>query len=126
MIALPYRWGVVWIYLLMLLFLSSIPGDPQQSAGIAITLPFLPFPILNDKVLHLMFYFPLGWLLALTTLRWWKVLIIGALMAALDECYQGLIPGRVPDVMDWIMDMAGILSGWIVEYRLKGRRRSQA
>jgi VanZ family protein len=102
------------------------PGDPQQSAGIAITLPFLPFPILNDKVLHLMFYFPLGWLLALTTLRWWKVLIIGALMAALDECYQGLIPGRVPDVMDWIMDMAGILSGWIVEYRLKGRRRSQA
>ncbi len=122
MIPIAYRWGMVGVYLLMLLFLSSIPGDAQQSAGLVVMLPFLPFPILNDKVLHLMFYFPLGWLLALTGLRWWKVLILGAMMATLDECYQGLIPGRMPDVMDWLMDMLGISFGWLVEYRLKGKK----
>lgn len=126
MIPPVYRWGAVGIYLFMLLFLSTIPGNAQSSSGLTVMVPFLPFPILNDKMLHLMIYFPLGWLLALTGLRWWKVLLIGALMATLDECYQGLIPGRMPDVMDWLADMAGISLGWLVEFLLKGRKRSQA
>jgi VanZ family protein len=123
MISTRYRWAVVGIYMLMLLFLSSIPSDPQQSSPIALAVPFLPFPLINDKVLHFLIYFPMGWLLSLTGVRWWKAMLIGAVLAALDESYQSLTPGRVPDGMDWLADMAGMSCGWLLEYRLKGQLR---
>ena len=31
--------------------------------------------------------------------------------AVTDELHQGFVPGRVPDVMDWIVDSAGALTG---------------
>lgn len=50
-------------------------------------------------------------------------LLIAVLYAASDEWHQGFVPGRVPDVRDWLADAAGALVAlWLVS-RLSARRK---
>jgi VanZ family protein len=78
--------------------------------------PEIPY---SDKSLHFMAYAGLGFLLAWAwaTRRpfLWGGPVFALLVAAgwggLDEITQALIPGRDADVVDWLYDTAGTLTG---------------
>lgn len=78
--------------------------------------PDVPY---SDKSLHFMAYAGLGFLLAWAwaTRRpfLWGGPVFALLVAAgwggLDEITQALIPGRDADVVDWLYDTAGTLTG---------------
>jgi|LSQX01.2.fsa_nt_gb thioredoxin 1 len=73
-----------------------------------------------DKVSHLIAYGMLGLLLMrsladgrgmrLPTGAIWTILA-GGIFGALDELHQGWIPGRTPDAMDFVADLAGLMLG---------------
>lgn len=47
---------------------------------------------------------------------------VAVIFAALDEYHQGWIPGRDPDVGDWLADILGIIVGfWIGSHRRRER-----
>ncbi len=91
------RWTAFSAYALLLLSLSSIPGPklPQELGRV------------NDKLLHGIAYSGAGGLARLATgsLPWATAAV--ALLGAVDENYQRLIPGRTPDPLDWTADLAG-------------------
>ena len=60
-----------------------------------------------------------GWLRSPKAISHGLLLIIGALYGMSDEWHQMYVPGRMPDVADWIADVAGLLSGyaWVVTRR---------
>lgn len=42
-------------------------------------------------------------------------LVVAGLYALSDEVHQGFVPGRVPDVRDWMVDVAGAaLAVWLL------------
>ena len=71
---------------------------------------------LSDKVLHVIAYAGLGWLLFHAFLRgrgmavgraaWWAF-VAAALYGASDEIHQGLVPSRTMEWGDWFADVAG-------------------
>ncbi len=82
-----------------------------------------------DKFVHFMIFGVLGWLLMRgfslarhTFLRkgrlWWTPLA-GGIFAMLDELHQALVPGRYPDVKDWLADFGGICVFMLLYYFLK-------
>lgn len=68
----------------------------------------------NDKVKHFSAFFLLGGLLCYVTNspRWLKrfaiIGVVGMTYAAIDEITQNFIPGRYPDVFDFVADAAGL------------------
>jgi len=98
------------IYWLILLVLTTLPGNDLPKTGI------------NDKIEHFTAYFLLGILLSLALLfqnKFLKIkkyftlysgLFIG-LYAALDEIHQLFVPGRECNIMDWTADMIGASIG---------------
>ncbi len=72
----------------------------------------------SDKLMHLLEYGGLGWLLARAL--WAKrphrsllfvvgaTLVLGMGIAAADEKFQSYIPGRESSVFDWIADSCGL------------------
>ena len=68
----------------------------------------------NDKVKHFCAFFLLGGLLCYVTNspRWWKrfaiIGLVGMAYAAIDEITQNFIPGRYPDILDFVADAAGL------------------
>jgi len=96
------------------LFVSAhipIPA-PIQGAGV------------SDKSLHFLAYLTLVFLLwfvvsGIRRVDWrrsrpWLVLLTLAVYGIIDEILQGLVPGRSPDVMDFVADMTGVLTGMIL------------
>ena len=76
--------------------------------------PQVPDVRSGDKVVHLLMYAGLAWLVARAEPRWVRaagplVLVALALSAlgALDEWHQQFIPGRGASVADWLADSAG-------------------
>jgi VanZ family protein len=49
-------------------------------------------------------------------------LAAGALYAATDEVHQYFVPMRQADVLDWIVDVAGVLAGALAVLALEHRR----
>jgi VanZ family protein len=51
-----------------------------------------------------------------------SALLLGVAIASAygitDELHQALVPMRVPDVMDWLVDTAGALAGALAAHRL--------
>jgi len=43
---------------------------------------------------------------------WWVALLVCSAYGAFDEWYQGFVPGREPDVVDWLSDTLGATLGW--------------
>jgi VanZ family protein len=75
---------------------------------------------MKDKLAHGTEYAILGLLLArLLTARSLRPLVvslllvvaIGASIAAADEMFQGTVPGRQRDPMDWVADVTGLTVG---------------
>lgn len=103
-------WLPLLIYVGLIFLLSSLSRRPHT------ILEYFP-----DKLLHLIEYA----LLAALTARainslprpnaWWVVLLVTLLVVAvlgvLDELYQGTIPHRSPEVLDWVADASGGLLG---------------
>jgi VanZ family protein len=73
-----------------------------------------------DKVAHAGLYTILGGTLgygkhhATPSPPHWVVVGIGALYGATDEWHQMVVPGRAPDLADWIADVTGVLLGYTV------------
>ena len=79
-----------------------------------------------DKVAHFGAYAVLGLLLAWASLEsrlaaGWPVLL-GLAYAASDEVHQYFVPGRSPDVADWMADALGVAAGCFLLYRVRPRR----
>lgn len=96
--------GLLAAWVALTFLLTSIPGPdmPDMFPG-------------ADKLAHLGFYAVTGLLCAL-----WRResgaraaaavvqgLAFAALVGAVDEVHQALIPGRFPDALDWLADAAG-------------------
>ncbi|MGZ8376714.1 MAG: VanZ family protein [Gemmatirosa sp.] len=100
------RWvpPAVWAAVVVISTSWPNPGVPDVGDG--------------DKVVHLLAYALLAWLigralppLARAPRRLAAVLIALVLFAALDEWHQSFIPGRSASVADWCADVAGIVLG---------------
>lgn len=95
------------LYVLLIFFVSSRPN--LQPPG--------PSFLMKDKVAHFGEYFLLGVLLfggigwtvsrdkAITFIF---LVAVGVSVAALDEMFQGYIPGRKADILDWVADAIGV------------------
>ncbi|MGQ0712955.1 MAG: VanZ family protein [Gemmatimonadaceae bacterium] len=106
------RWLPPVLWAALILVLTSIPSPPEAPGGI----PHL------DKVVHLLMYAGLGWLVgrALRTRR--PIALAGALAAiaifgGLDEWHQGFFT-RTPDLVDWVADVFGASLGLMAASRV--------
>ena len=106
-------WGPAASWAAVLFLLSALP-DP----GGALRFPFflrLPF---GDKIAHMAVYAVLGAALAWGRARSPRavghvlLLTLGALYGVSDEWHQMYVPGRIPDVTDWIADLFGLFAGY--------------
>jgi len=101
------------LYLPVLFVSAHVPVPaPIQGAGV------------SDKSLHFLAYLTLGFLLwfavsGTRTVNWrrsrpWLVLLTLVVYGIIDEILQGLVPGRSPDVMDFVADMTGVITGMVL------------
>lgn len=104
------RWLPPLLWAAVILGASSLQDLQTRAMGIEI----------RDKLAHFGEYFVFGWLLARSFdgLGWrpakifaWT-LAFGVLMGAVDEFYQGFVPGRERDGLDLLADSFGVLAGW--------------
>ncbi|HUP53571.1 MAG TPA: VanZ family protein [Longimicrobiales bacterium] len=71
-----------------------------------------------DKIAHAGLYTVLGATLAYgkhhatPSPPHWVLVGIGALYGATDEWHQTFVPGRSPDLGDWVADVMGVLLGY--------------
>lgn len=79
-----------------------------------------------DKVLHFAAYALFGALLAFaahrSALRLWVAVVLGVLYGASDEIHQSFVPGRSPDVRDWVADALGVCFAVFLYTRWRARR----
>ena len=100
-------WGPAAGWAAFLFFLSALPDVPGPRG--------IPF---GDKVGHFALYGVLGLLLAWGRSRWPRpiahvvLIAVGALYGVTDEWHQMYVPGRMPDVADWLADVAGLVTGY--------------
>lgn len=59
----------------------------------------------------------------LTRRAWLAALTLALIYAASDEWHQAFVPGRVPDIRDWLTDAAGALVGLWLIIRCSARRQ---
>ncbi len=109
-------WGPAVGWAVVLFVLSALPQFGRA--------PSFPF---SDKVAHLVLYSVLG-----AALAWgWSrspryvphvlLLVVGALYGVSDEWHQMYVPGRVPDVADWLADVMGLVVGYAVTLQVVER-----
>lgn len=114
------HWVAPVLYMGMVIALSSIPGatGPETPTGPAGWIP----PIVANA-LHVPVYAGLGFLWTYALTRGRRVtpphvallaLAIATIFGALDELYQGLVPGRTTSLGDWLADAAGAAIGCTV------------
>jgi VanZ family protein len=131
--ALAYAPAVAWAALL--LYVGSRPS---------LTAP--PVPLYNDKVAHFLAYGVLGCLLGIGwRLRgvvgdagaagarggdrrragrgWWLPVLLAIAVGAADELHQQRVEGRSAEVGDFLADTAGVLAGFALGARWRGRER---
>lgn len=101
----PLRRGAWWwkvaaaLWMLLLFALSSradLPGPVE-----------LPEWLPLDKLAHLVLFGVLAALLHLAGLRAPLAIAGAAIYGATDEVHQMFVPGRSPDLFDWIADLLG-------------------
>ena len=108
-------------------YASSIPGGDLPS-----------HPNVFNVVAHFLEYALLAGLLAVALnspdRKLWQTLIIAVVIASLygasDEVHQHFVPGRTPDILDWLTDTIGAFVGaslavWLIAARRvrQSRRR---
>jgi VanZ family protein len=118
------RWWPALAWTALIFGASSIPGSRLEDVGFRIP----------DKLVHGLEYAVLGALLcgilrAGARRPEWRAFLIavalGALVGALDENYQRLIPLRDSSFADWIADLVGCAAGAALAWRtgFSGLRR---
>ena len=99
------RWGPAILQMALIFGASSIPNLQGLPAGVSDkTGHFVGYAILGVCVLH-----------AVVADRWagvtrrhaWQALAISSIYGMFDEFHQRFVPGRSPDVNDWIADTLG-------------------
>jgi VanZ family protein len=100
------NWGPALFWTLLLFAVSSRNTLPVALDGG------------TDKLAHFAAYSVLGFLLARGADREvspiWVAIPLGWLIGALDEVYQGFVPGRAPEVGDWVADAIGVTAGFFL------------
>ena len=85
---------------------------------------------MSDKVAHFGAYTVLGGTLAYGRRRsggavahgW--LLVAGIVYGLTDEWHQMYVPGRSPELADWLADAAGVVVGYGTTWALLGRTRA--
>lgn len=108
----------------MVVYASWFPltGWRWPTTGVLLGLLLLPWPHWHDAfdvVANLVGYVPLGMLLALALARgsgdaaraWWRAVLAASALSYLLEVGQGLLPQRVPSLLDWLLNSAGAMLG---------------
>lgn len=98
------RWVLVVGYYVGILGLSSIPSND---------IPEVSVPGL-DKVIHTLIYGFLGLLVGRLRIPLWAGVLLVAFLGFMDEAYQMTTPGRTPDPLDWLADLAGGCMGMYI------------
>jgi len=104
------RWLPPLIWAGVVLGASSLEDLQTRTGGIEI----------RDKLAHFGEYFVFGWLVARSfDRRGWAggkhflwTLFIGLFLGAVDEFYQGFVPGRERSLLDLFADGLGAAAGW--------------
>lgn len=84
----------------------------------------------SDKLAHFGAYAVLGLFLAYGQARsavplgW--IIAVGLVIGALDETYQGFVPGRARELGDWAADAAGIIAGVLLYHRFRQARAASS
>ena len=116
------------IVVLVLYWLAIFVGTHLPNVGLAIDRVLL----VNDKVMHFTAFFFLGSLLCYVTnsSRWFRRFTLigfaGMAYAATDEITQNFVPGRYPDVMDFVADAAGLWSAILLYVAAKHVQRAMS
>lgn len=83
---------------------------------------------IDDVILHFLEYSVFGFLLAhafvgpKNKLPWKRIIIAvvaGMIYAATDEFHQSFVPGRTPEISDFLADTIGIISASILYYYVR-------
>lgn len=111
-------WGPALVWTFLLFAVSSRSSLPVSLDGG------------SDKLAHFGAYLVLGFLFARafdrSVARIWPALAAGLMTGALDEVYQGVIPGRSSELGDWAADALGVAAGLFFYHlmvRVAGSRR---
>ena len=118
------RWIPPALWAGVIATLTSWPSPPQVAA-----------PEGSDKLVHAVLYGVLA-VLAIRAVhggrasraRWavsLRVVLVIAVLAALDEWHQQFIPERSMDVLDWAADVSGAVVGALVFHFFAGARFSR-
>ena len=69
----------------------------------------------------------LSWLAALLKRKWWLPILVGTVVACIDETIQMFVPGRGPGLLDVGIDSCGVLMGMLLlntAYFLKRKHKN--
>lgn len=111
-------WGPAVLWASGLFLLSGVSESPPV---------FEPLFLIPDTVAHFVLYLVLGGLVARGRVQGGPriphaVLVAAAAgYAAFDEWRQGPVPGRTPELSDWLADVAGLLAGYLAVAFALGR-----
>ena len=112
------------LYVVLIFFVSSRPY--LRAPG--------PEFLFRDKLAHCIEYGLLGWFMArgvrptravpvVVEVLWFVA--VGALIAGMDEMFQGTVAGRVTDITDWSADVIGLVLGATLSvHGVRGQKRS--
>ena len=124
-----FRWLAVIVWVGFIWYMSSHsvpPGDPigrvadvVRTIPVRLTLPGRSMEFMVGKVGHLLEYALLGALLLAATWGRLKnrvlgVMLIGVMVAAIDETRQYFVPGREAAVRDVVIDAVGLMIGIVI------------
>lgn len=104
----PRTWLFIF-YLFLIVYLSATPSDEMG---------YFSFIWQYDKYVHFFEYLILGFLLVNAIMikpidksTWIAIIAFIIIFPIIDETVQHFTPGRIPDLMDGIADIAGGLVG---------------
>ena len=90
-------------------YLSSLQVKPPTGTFLDLVLPYL---------VHLTEYGILFILIWRVNKKVGLCLILGVLYAFSDELHQAFVPGRTPDIIDVLTDILGMLTVWMIIWKL--------
>ena len=115
-------WGPVAAYYGVITFLSSLTASEihLDLGHLDKGVHFLEFGLFGAILARALFWEQRFYHIAK---KWWMIAGGGvALLAVIDEIHQMFVPGRTPDVMDWLADITGAAVGMLLVRAIYRRR----
>ncbi len=104
-----------WLTLAWAVLIVALTVAPMPATGPSLAVRGM------DKLVHAALFGVLAWLALQARARGgarrpavWLLLVGIALFAGADEWVQQFVAGRSADLMDWVADMAGVLSAVLI------------